>query len=379
MAEDNLASLQIAITASLKDFSAKMGEFESILKGTEEETKKVSSSWTETATAMAAGQLAVEAATKAFEMLKHAVMEGFGAADEQAQSVIRLTADLGSGAEEIVKWSEAQEKKTRFTKADSESAASALTIHKLNREEIEKLLPVIEDYASKKGVSATATAEAFGRAIEYGTTRGLRPYGIEVEKSGSQQDIFNELVAAGQGKVKGMAEQMGSAGLGPMVIFQNSIKEIQETVGDELMPQLKDLADWLNGDGIVAIKGFVKGTEDLVHGIVEMVKTAATFQATTANYGIIDSWKFADTMAEIDDAQYARDKKKIDNLLLINKQKLFEYQTEQELDIVTHKNTDAVQKRFNTTNKLLMLLLVQKQNLKQKIFHQEKILGKELI
>ena len=240
MAEDNLATLKIAIEASLKDFSSKMGEFENVLKGTTESTKAVSQSWTETATAMMAGQLAAEAATKAFEMLKAAVIDGINAADEQAMAVIRLTADLGAGAEEIVKWSEAQEKKTRFTKADSESAATALTIHKLNREEIEKLLPVIEDYASKKGVSATATAEAFGRAIEYGTTRGLRPYGIELEKSGSQQDIFNELVAAGQGKVKGMAEQMGQAGLGPAKILNNEMKEISEEFGTRLIPYITD-------------------------------------------------------------------------------------------------------------------------------------------
>jgi hypothetical protein len=240
VAEDNLASLKIAIEASLKDFSSKMGEFENVLKGTEAATQTTKNSFGEMAGAFAVGQLAAGAVTKAFEELIKAVIEGIGAADEQALAVIRLTSDLGAGAEAIVKWSEAQEKKTRFSKADSESAATSLTIHKLNREEIEKLLPVIEDYASKKGVSATATAEAFGRAIEYGTTRGLRPYGIELEKSGSQQDIFNELVAAGQGKVKGMAEQMGQAGLGPAKIFNNQMKEISEEFGSKIIPYISD-------------------------------------------------------------------------------------------------------------------------------------------
>ena len=240
MAEDNLAALKIAIEASLKDFSSKMGDFENILKGTETATKAVSLSWTETATAMAAGQIAVEALHKAMEILKGAVLDGINGADNQAMAVIRLTADLGTGAQAIIKWSEAQEKKTRFDKADSESAATSLTIHKLNREEIEKLLPVIEDFAEKKGVSATQTAEAFGRAIEYGTTRGLRPYGIELEKTGSQQDIFNELVAAGQGKVKGMAEQMGQAGLGPAKIFNNQMKEISEEFGAKMIPYISD-------------------------------------------------------------------------------------------------------------------------------------------
>jgi hypothetical protein len=232
---DELASLQISIQASLKDFSEKMGEFESVLKGTQETAGDTKNSFGEMAGAFITGQLAADAAKKVFEELKAVIVEGTKAADDNIVSMIRLKSSLGEGAEEIEKWSLAQENKTRFAKADSLEAANSLSVHKLNREEIEKLLPVIEDFAAKKGVSATQTAEAFGRAIEYGTTRGLRPFGIEVDKTGSQVDIFNALVSAGEGNVKGMAEQMGAAGLGPAKIFNNQIKEIQEELGTKLI------------------------------------------------------------------------------------------------------------------------------------------------
>ena len=241
MAEDNLATLKIAIEASLKDFSSKMGEFESVLKGTEDATKSTKNSFGELTLSMAAGMLAAQAAARVFSELKNAVVEGVKGADDEILAMIRLKAAIGSGAEAVLKYAEAREKSTRFAHDDTLAAADSLTIHKLNREEIEKLLPVIEDFAARKGRSAVDTAEAFGRAIEYGTMRGLRPYGIEVEKNGSQQQIFNALLKAGEGNVKGMAEQMGQAGLGPQKIFMNQLHSIGEEFGNKIIPYISDI------------------------------------------------------------------------------------------------------------------------------------------
>ena len=82
MAEDNLATLKIAIEASLKDFSSKMGEFESVLKGTEENTKHTAASFGEMSLAMAAGELAARGVTVALAELKKIVGEGIKGADD---------------------------------------------------------------------------------------------------------------------------------------------------------------------------------------------------------------------------------------------------------------------------------------------------------
>jgi hypothetical protein len=260
---DELASLQIMIQASLKDFSQKMGDFESILKGTEDATKDAKTSFGELTLAMAAGQLAADAARVAFQTLKSAVMEGVNAADSDIVLMIRLKSALGDGAEAIEQYAIKQETLTRFRKNDTLSAANSLVIHNLTRKEIEKLLPVIEDFAEKKGVTATETAEAFGRAIEYGATRGLRTFGIEVDKSGSQLEIFNQLVAAGDGNVKRMAEKMGQAGLGPMVIFNNQVKEIEKEFGKKLLPEITDFVRDI-GPGLLLIFGKLAEAGDLL-------------------------------------------------------------------------------------------------------------------
>jgi hypothetical protein len=237
MADNDEATLLVQVKASLADFSAKMDEFNSIIDKSEKHTEGLGTSWQETAKGFLVGQFAVDAIKKVYEELVSVIKEGATGADEQAVAMVRLRSELGAGADAIAGYADQQQKLTRFRDDDTLAAAKALTIHKLNREEIEKLLPVILDFAADKGVSATQTAEAFGRAIQFGTTRGLHQFGIEVEKNGSQLEIFNTILDAGQGKVKGMAEKIGQTALGPMEIFKNQLDEISEKFAGDLLPE----------------------------------------------------------------------------------------------------------------------------------------------
>lgn len=275
MAEGDLATLRIAIEASLKDFSSKMGEFEDVLKGTEQATQVTKNSFGELAGSFATGQFAVDAARQAFQELKVVFIASAAAADKHLVTMEQLKTSMGFGSEAINKFAQEQEKSTRFSKEDTLSAANALTIHKLNREEMERLLPVIEDFAAKKGVSATETAEAFGRAIEYGTTRGLRPFGIEVEKNGSQMDIFNELLAAGDGKVKGLAERMGALGEGPLFILQNRLKTLGEQFGEKIIPALDDIVSRVGPPLLSFLEKLVNFTDTLVKNLPNIARLLA--------------------------------------------------------------------------------------------------------
>ena len=245
MSTEDETTLMLQVKASLSDFSAKMGEMNGILDQSKDHTEKLGSSWQETTKGFVAGTVVVEAAKIAFEALKKITIEGVEEADKQIVMMLRLRTELGSGADAILKYAEAQQKKTRFTDDDILSAANDLTIHKLNREEIEKLLPVIQDFATKTGMTATETASAFGRAIEYGSTRGLRPFGIEIEKNGSQLEIFNSIVEAGNGKVKGLAEEAGKAGLGGLKTMNTELKETTKEFGEKLIPYIQQLVEKL--------------------------------------------------------------------------------------------------------------------------------------
>jgi len=260
---DDLATLQISIKASMADFSAKMGEFEKILKGSEEQTKKTGAGFGE----MAAGMLTAEAAMGVLKKASDFALDSIKEYDKDIVMMERLKSALGEGAEALEKFAMAREESTRFAHDDTLQAANSLQIHKLNREEIEKLLSVIQDYATKTGRGAASTAEAFGRAIEFGTTRGLRPFGIDVDKTGSQLDIFNALVKAGEGNIKGLSEKMADIGAGPMVIMQNEIKTMQEDIGKELLPVFRELMSFLQHDGMPILKGIADNINLIVPAI----------------------------------------------------------------------------------------------------------------
>lgn len=273
MAED-FAALKISIEANLKDFSAKMGEFEQILKGTEDQTKKTGAGFGE----MAAGFITAEAAMEGFKKAINFTKEAVQGLDDDLMTQLRLTKSLGEdGVRDLMKLTTAMSVSTRFSKDDLDVAAQKLTIHKLNREEIEKLIPVITDYATKSGSSAVSTAEAFGRAIEYGSTRGLRPFGIEVEKTGSQLDTFNAILQQGTlPSVKGLAVEAANIGQGQLLIMQNAMGEIKDTLGEKLLPIFTEVVVFLKDDAMPVLVGVIDNLDTLlpvIKGVGEMLAT----------------------------------------------------------------------------------------------------------
>lgn len=253
MADETTAALKISIEASLKDFSSKMGEFEKILRGTEEQVKKTGTGFGE----LFASFSLADMATKALYKLKDIARESIQEYDEEILVLTRLKSSLGEDYKAIEEFAEAQEKSTRFAHDDILAASNSLAIHKLNREEMEQLLPVIMDYATKSGRDATSTAEAFGRAIEYGSTRGLRPFGIQIDKTGSQLDVFKALVKAGEGNVKGLSQAVADIGAGPMVQLENRLKAQQEELGKNLMPVWQAFGNILQFTIIPLVQGLL--------------------------------------------------------------------------------------------------------------------------
>ena len=275
---DEFGELGIKITASLSDFTEKMSEFEKILKGTEDGAKKTGGGFGE----MAAGMLTAEAALGALRKAADFTVDSVKKFDEDALTMLRLSNSLGTeGAQQLEKLALAIEKTTRFSHDDTLSAANSLTIHKLNREEIEKLLPVINDYATKTGKSATSTAEAFGRAIEYGSTRGLRPFGIEIEKNGSQLEIYNSIIRQAEENVEELAKKSGDLAAGPLIKMKNEIAKLQEDMGEKLLPIFTDVVKFIRDDGIPVLKKVVDNFDNIIPAVKLAGEAIATYFAVS--------------------------------------------------------------------------------------------------
>jgi hypothetical protein len=237
----DIGALILTLQANISDLSKSLIQVQSEVRGTAEhvtaDLKKVSNSWVETMK----GFLTAEAILGAFRMLKSVAVDSMKAFDDQAVAMARLTKTYGEGAQELLELALAKQKITRYSQDETLAAAQTLSIHKLNAEQIKQLLPVIMDYAAKTGKDLTSATHAFGYAIQYGATRGLRQFGVEIDKTGSQQEIFNELLKSGEGNVKGMAEEMGALGLGPLTIMKNMLHEVQQNLGEKLIPYFNDI------------------------------------------------------------------------------------------------------------------------------------------
>lgn len=123
-------------------------------------------------------------------------------------------------------------------------AASQATLAQfgLTGEQIQQLTPLMADYAAKTGKDLPTAAEALGKAV-MGQGRALKEVGVDFTDTGSAAGNFEQLVAGLDGTVGGFAETMGGTAAGKAAILEQSFGDIQETIGQFLIPVLTTLAD----------------------------------------------------------------------------------------------------------------------------------------
>lgn len=123
-------------------------------------------------------------------------------------------------------------------------AASQATLAQfgLTGDQIQQLTPLLADYAAKTGKDLTTAAEDLGKAV-MGQGRALKTVGVDFTDTGSAAGNFEQIVAGLDGTVGGFAETMGDTAAGKAKILAENFGDIQETVGEMLVPALSALAE----------------------------------------------------------------------------------------------------------------------------------------
>jgi len=253
---DEIGALKITIEASLKDFSARLGEVESGLQKTTSSVNQMGSKWQDTAKGMLLGGLGIASVAGAFETMKKVVIDSVKAYDDQFVAMKQLERLAGDEAPALESLAYQRSQATRYTKEEYQATEKSLLIHKLNADEIKKLMPVIENYAALSGASLTETANAFSYAIQFGSTRSLRQFGIELDKTGSQQQIFNDLVGLGAENSGNLAEEINTGLAAGANDAGKAMQEAAEAVGtfiNEATPVARVLKLW--AEGVLILSG----------------------------------------------------------------------------------------------------------------------------
>lgn len=145
--------------------------------------------------------------------------------------------------------------KTRFDDDATASAQAVLAQFGLTGTQLIRLTPLLQDYAARTGKDLTGAAEDLGRAL-LGQGRALKIIGLDLTDTGTLAGNFDALMAGLAATVGGFAEKDAETAAGKLDILRNRFGEVQEQVGEALMPALDKLLEWVSGPGLVGLIQF---------------------------------------------------------------------------------------------------------------------------
>lgn len=170
-----------------------------------------------------------------------AIAAGNAAADaEQSQQQLQFaldqfpnTADRSAGR--LMALNSALAMKTQFDDDALASGQAVLAQFGITGAQIQELTPLLADYAAKTGQDVPTAAESLGKAL-LGQGRALKSVGIDFTDTGTLGGNYDAILSGLTEKVGGFAEAQGSTARGSAAIFQNSMGELMETLGQGLLP-----------------------------------------------------------------------------------------------------------------------------------------------
>ena len=164
--------------------------------------------------------------------------------------------------------------KTRFDDDATASGQAVLAQFGLTGAQLQKLTPLLQDYAAKTGKDLPTAAGDLGKAL-LGQGRALKAIGIDFTDTGDLAGNFDQLVGGLRTQVGGFAEKEGNTAAGKLEILKNRFGEIQETVGGPLTGALTDLATWFSDEG--GMKALEEGAAWIAGDGVQAFKDAWTW------------------------------------------------------------------------------------------------------
>src|SRR5262245_9096634 len=134
--------------------------------------------------------------------------------------------------------------KTRFDDDAIASGQAVLASFGLTGQQLRNVTPLIADYAAKTGKDFPTAARLLGKA-SLGNTRALKDLGINYKSTGNRSKDFANISALLAQKVGGFAEKEGKTAAGQAAILSNQFGELQESIGQKLLPVISVLVSFL--------------------------------------------------------------------------------------------------------------------------------------
>lgn len=207
-----------------------------------------------------------------------AAVAGFGIASVKAYSEAqaaqqKLTTAFekfpqlaGANADALRKLNEQLALKTVYDDDQTAAAQATLAMFGLTEQQLRTLTPLLQDYASKTGKDLNTAATDLGKALD-GQGRSLKAVGLDLDLTGTKAQNFDLIVKGLRDQVGGFASKEGQTLDGKMQILNNRFGELQEQIGEKLLPALVKISDWAVETGIPALEDLMSEIGDIVNAI----------------------------------------------------------------------------------------------------------------
>jgi hypothetical protein len=164
--------------------------------------------------------------------------------DTQAKAETKLLTAL-KGREDVQKRLIAQAKElqtqTLFGDEETIAAQAMLATMGLEEEAIMRLIPLVQDMATAKGMNLVQAADLVAKSVG-SSTNALSRYGITITGAVGSQERLNTATEALNKAFGGQAEAVSKVGLGPLTQLKNILGDLSEDIGKIIMPTINDLA-----------------------------------------------------------------------------------------------------------------------------------------
>lgn len=172
----------------------------------------------------------------------------------------------GANADALRKLNEQLALKTIYDDDATATAQATLAMFGLTERQLRTLTPLLQDYAAKTGKDLNTAATDLGKALD-GQGRSLKAVGLDLDLTGTKAQNFDLIVKGLRDQVGGFAAKEGQTFDGKMQILNNRFGELQEQIGEKLLPALVKVSDWAVETGIPALEDLMSEITDIVNAI----------------------------------------------------------------------------------------------------------------
>ena len=175
--------------------------------------------------------------------------------DTQIRNETKLLTSLGGRTDiqqRLIKQAKELQGITLYGDEETIAAQAMLASMGLEEEAIRRLIPLVQDMATLKGMDLVQASDLVAKSVG-SSTNALSRYGIEIKGAVGSSERLDSAVGALTVKFKGQAEAIAGEGLGAWKQLQNALGDVSEEFGkiilENLVPlktRLQDVTKWLS-------------------------------------------------------------------------------------------------------------------------------------